>query len=212
MFDRTRRDRARESNLDAIERDLADLCRQHGVALDLLQESRDIDDLIERVIGDFEAHGGSHSSDIATPGDGDEQARHDLRGLVAFACRASVLRDRAATSAAAARFELIGGVSAPPDSDAARIEKLGDLLATVGVLIHKINNPLTALVGRAQLLRMQGELPPRVVRGAEVIEESSRRIAELTRELASRVKEGRRLAGRDGDGQEIPTPSSEPSR
>jgi len=36
-----------------------------------------------------------------------------------------------------------------------RIEKLGEVLRTLSVLSHKINNPLTALMGRAQMLRVQ---------------------------------------------------------
>ena len=75
-----------------------------------------------------------------------------------------------------------------------RIEKLGEVLRTLSVLSHKINNPLTALMGRAQMLRVQAGTDPKVVKAASVIEESAGRIAELIRELARVVKEGRQEA------------------
>jgi signal transduction histidine kinase len=75
-----------------------------------------------------------------------------------------------------------------------RLEKLGEVLRTLGVLSHKINNPLTALLGRAQLLRANKSADPGVIKAAAVIEESSQRIAELIRELARVVKEGRQEA------------------
>jgi signal transduction histidine kinase len=62
------------------------------------------------------------------------------------------------------------------------------------VLSHKINNPLTALLGRAQILQVQKGNDPGVVKAAAVIEESSLRIAELIRELAQVVKDGRQDA------------------
>jgi len=58
-------------------------------------------------------------------------------------------------------------------------------------LSHKINNPLTSLLGRAQLLRQRENTDPYVVRAAEVIEECSRRIADHLREISSLVKEHR---------------------
>ena len=58
-------------------------------------------------------------------------------------------------------------------------------------LSHKINNPLTSLLGRAQLLRQRGNIDPYVARAAEVIEECSRRIADHLREISSLVKEHR---------------------
>ena len=75
-----------------------------------------------------------------------------------------------------------------------RLEKLADVLRTLGVLSHKINNPLTALLGRAQILRARAEVDPSVAKAAQVIEESAVRIADLIRELARVVKEGRQEA------------------
>jgi signal transduction histidine kinase len=75
-----------------------------------------------------------------------------------------------------------------------RLEKLADVLRTLGVLSHKINNPLTALLGRAQILRAKAGVDPSVAKAAQVIEESAIRIADLIRELARVVKEGRQEA------------------
>jgi len=75
-----------------------------------------------------------------------------------------------------------------------RLEKLAEVLKTLSVLSHKINNPLTALLGRAQILQVQKGNDPGVAKAAAVIEESSLRIAELIRELAQVVKDGRQDA------------------
>jgi PAS domain-containing protein len=75
-----------------------------------------------------------------------------------------------------------------------RLEKLAEVLRTLSVLSHKINNPLTALLGRAQILQAHRGADPSVTKAAAVIEESSMRIAELIRELARVVKEGRHEA------------------
>ncbi len=75
-----------------------------------------------------------------------------------------------------------------------RLEKLAEALKTLSVLSHKINNPLTALLGRAQILQAQKSGDPGVAKAAAVIEEASMRIAGLIRELAQVVKDGRQDA------------------
>jgi PAS domain S-box-containing protein len=72
-----------------------------------------------------------------------------------------------------------------------REDKMSELLRTLGVLSHKINNPLTSLMGRAQILQMKKGLDPQVRKAADVIDESSRRIASYIRELAQIVEEQR---------------------
>jgi two-component system sensor histidine kinase FlrB len=72
-----------------------------------------------------------------------------------------------------------------------RHERFSELLRTLGVLSHKINNPLTSLLGRAQLLRMRAKLDPDVRKASQVIEDSAKRIAEYIRELAAVVKDGK---------------------
>jgi len=75
-----------------------------------------------------------------------------------------------------------------------RLERFAELLKTLGALSHKINNPLTSLMGRAQILRMREQTDPAVQKAAEVIEESAKRIAEYIRELAIVVKDGKEEA------------------
>jgi signal transduction histidine kinase len=75
-----------------------------------------------------------------------------------------------------------------------RLEKLSEVLKTLSVLSHKINNPLTALLGRAQILQAHKTSDPGVVKAAAVIEDASLRIADLIRELAQVVKDGRQGA------------------
>jgi signal transduction histidine kinase len=72
-----------------------------------------------------------------------------------------------------------------------RLEKMAELMKTLAVLSHKINNPLTSLLGRAQILQSKKSDDPHLCKAAEVIEESARRIAEYIRELAMVVREGR---------------------
>jgi signal transduction histidine kinase len=74
------------------------------------------------------------------------------------------------------------------------IERMQEMMQKLGMLSHKINNPLTSLLGRAQLLRVSKDTDPKVGKAAEVIEESARRIADHIRELANLVSEGRELA------------------
>jgi nitrogen fixation/metabolism regulation signal transduction histidine kinase len=89
-----------------------------------------------------------------------------------------------------------------------RLEKFAELLKTLGVLSHKINNPLTSLMGRAQILRMKQETDPDVRKAAEVIEESAKRIAAYIRELAVVVKDGKEEALRPLLDMETPAPFS----
>jgi signal transduction histidine kinase len=72
-----------------------------------------------------------------------------------------------------------------------QLEQLEDIFRSLGELSHKINNPLTAVLGRAQLLRAYPDTDPKILKAAEIIEESAGRIAQLVREVARISKEGR---------------------
>jgi signal transduction histidine kinase len=74
-------------------------------------------------------------------------------------------------------------------------ERMVDVMQAVAVLAHKINNPLTALMGRAQLLKLRIGDDEKMAKAAGVIEESAIRISELIKELAS--------VARDGGGEEM---------
>jgi PAS domain-containing protein len=268
--------------------DLAELCRIHEIGLDLIDRSHDLDELLDRVLEEYQARLASLPSDALDPRNGSPQPEslRKLRGLVMFATQAAALKEKAVAAlelkrratmleetnarldgvltalssgvmifdasgnclkanesarrlagtnddAALARLiesgvpeegeaeiELPDGaggrrvllvsrrtMAGDPNSavvlltdvtqrnraieERVRLEKLAGVLKTLSVLSHKINNPLTALLGRAQILQSQQSTDPRVAKAAAVIEESSMRIAELIRELASVVKEGR---------------------
>ena len=73
-------------------------------------------------------------------------------------------------------------------------EMLGELFSSLSRLCHHINNPLTSVMGRAQMLQMkvaQGG-DEQLAKSAAVIEESARRVADLVQELANLVCQGRK--------------------
>jgi len=101
-----------------------------------------------------------------------------LKELVRFAAKATALK-----AEATARDRRRG----EPDQE----DRTAELFRVLGVLSHKINNPLTSLMGRAQILQMQKGQDPQVNKAAEVIEHSSRRIAGYIRQLGWVIERGR---------------------
>ena len=65
-------------------------------------------------------------------------------------------------------------------------------------LCHDINNPLTAVIGRAQILRMRKDSDPAALKAADAIEESAQRIAQSVRALSALVHRGRDTLGGGG--------------
>jgi len=92
-----------------------------------------------------------------------------------------------------------------PDSE--RLARISSALATLADLAHKINNPLTSLLGRAQILKLRLDTDPQLRKAADVVEESARRIADHVRELAGVVRDTRHEMARSSDGPHTPTPS-----
>jgi PAS domain-containing protein len=285
--------------------DLAELCRIHEIGLDLIERSHDLDELLDRVLEEYQARLASLPSDAldARSGAPQPESLRKLRGLVMFATQAAALKEKAVaalelkrraamleesnarlvaaldeTQRSHARLDgvlsaLSSGVmiidaggkclkandaarvltcadddaslarliesGVPHDGEAeidlpdgaggrktllvarramtgdagsavvlvtdvtqrnraveerVRLEKLAGVLKTLSVLSHKINNPLTALLGRAQILQAQKSGDPGVAKAAAVIEDASMRIADLIRELAQVVKDGRQDA------------------
>ena len=281
--------------------DLAELCRIHEIGLDLIGRSHDVDELLDRVLDEYESRLAALPSDAldARVGGPQPDSARKLRGLVMFATQAAALKEKAVvagelkrraamleeantrlvaaldeaersrarldgvlaalssgvmilgtdgsflTANAAARSlagatddtalaRIIAGnvpresegeielpiadggrrallvarraMSGDPGSEVVlvtdvtqrnraveervRLEKLAEVLKTLSVLSHKINNPLTALLGRAQILQANRSSDPGVAKAAAVIEEASLRIAELIRELAQVVRDG----------------------
>jgi signal transduction histidine kinase len=88
----------------------------------------------------------------------------------------------------------------PAAETASAVSQFEELLGRMSVLHHKINNPLTSLLGRAQMLPLklrQGDAE-QVARAVEVIEDSSRRVAALIQELSSAVSQARERLQRSG--------------
>jgi signal transduction histidine kinase len=285
--------------------DLVELCRIHEIGLDLIGRSHDVDDLLDRVLDEYESRLAALPSDAldARTGAPHPESARKLRGLVMFATQAAALKEKAdaagelrrraaaledanarlvaalddaertrarldgvlaalssgimvlgadgiSLNANAAARRLAGTANdtalakliahgVPRESEAeidldvadgsrrtllvtrrqmagdpgsevvlitdvtqrnraveerVRLEKLAEVLKTLSVLSHRINNPLTALLGRAQILQAQKSGDPGVAKAAAVIEDASIRIADLIRELAQVVKDGRQDA------------------
>lgn len=79
--------------------------------------------------------------------------------------------------------------------DRQRVASLEETLRLLGTLSHQINNPLTALLGRTQILQARQGTDPGVLKAASVIQESAQRIADLVRELAMVVRQARQPGG-----------------
>ncbi|MDH3626529.1 MAG: hypothetical protein OES25_02580 [Acidobacteriota bacterium] len=75
-----------------------------------------------------------------------------------------------------------------PIGDTTWMRQVGSELDELGMICHRINNPLTPLLGRAQILAVRKDLPEPAVKGVRIVEESARRIADDIRELAFRVR------------------------
>ena len=74
-------------------------------------------------------------------------------------------------------------------------EKLGGLFDELLVLCHRINNPLTSVLGRAQIMQLKlgDDTESPWVKPVQVVEESSKRIAALVQQLANLLCVGRKV-------------------
>ena len=81
------------------------------------------------------------------------------------------------------RMADLDGASAVDDTS----ERLAELFDELLVLCHKINNPLTSILGRAQIMQLQltGDPQSPFNKPVRVVEESARRVAALVQELAN---------------------------
>ncbi|MCU1264667.1 MAG: hypothetical protein JWM21_985 [Acidobacteria bacterium] len=75
-----------------------------------------------------------------------------------------------------------------------KIDEIADLVSRVR---HEINNPLTGILGQAQLL-LREELNPKARRRAETIEQLARRLATTVAELRQ-VQKPARLPASEAD-------------
>jgi signal transduction histidine kinase len=78
------------------------------------------------------------------------------------------------------------------DLDKIRVE-MNEILEAQRKLCHNINNPLTAIMGRSQILQLKQGKDPQVIKVVQVIEESAKRVAGYVRELSDLIHRGREL-------------------
>ena len=99
------------------------------------------------------------------------------------------------TNGATAPNRDVGGVE-PGQAPRASVdlEALGELFGNLSRLCHKINNPLTSIMGRAQMVRQAArpDADPKSIKAMEVIDESAQRVAALVQEVANLLCVGRK--------------------
>jgi len=170
---------------------LAELCRDHRLGTEMIEQCQDLDQVLDRALTECERL-------IEAKKPAAKQRLQQLHGLLQLVREASAMQSQGAVldelgQKLESAVELDHGtqrVTVPVD-----IELLGELFASVARLCHKINNPLTSIMGRAQMLQMkvqQGDGDEKLGRSVEVIEESSKRVAALVQELANLICQGRK--------------------
>ena len=85
---------------------------------------------------------------------------------------------------------------AEPQYEEALQEELNTIFEEQRRLCHNINNPLTAIMGRAQILQLKQGNDPAVMKVVQVIEESAKRVASDVRELSDLIHRGKRSIGK----------------
>jgi signal transduction histidine kinase len=89
-------------------------------------------------------------------------------------------------------------VVAEPQAEAVDLRvEMREILDVQRKLCHSINNPLTAILGRAQMLQIRGQADPQLAKAIEVIEESAKRVASDVRQLSELIQRGRERLARD---------------
>lgn len=228
----------------ALLADLRELCACHELDTGLIEASRDLHELLDRVLDEYERRLAvlrSATTDLPPA----RETAAGLSALVDFASRAAALGERgeparelrrradelerlngeierelrdegrgsgerAAQVLATLERRLPAARRKGEGSEPGRREKLEKLFQALGVLGHKINNPLTALMGRAQILQFKKGADPHAAKAGEVIEDSAKRIASYVRELVQVVREGREeLLGSSSDAATPESPEQE---
>ena len=177
--------------------ELADLCRERGIALELIESGQSLQQILDRATQECERQ-------IAEKGAPTRSGLRQLHGLIRLANQARRSGDSSAeVDLARVDQELrdteaqtrglqqqldgaladLDGASAVDDTSE-RLEGLFDELLT---LCHKINNPLTSILGRAQIMqfKLTGDTESPFTKPVQVVEESARRVAALVQELAN---------------------------
>jgi signal transduction histidine kinase len=147
-------------------------------------------DMVGQVAGSLEGQAvGPWIGSVRAGGDGEVQVRMPGDGL-----RVRLISRRNLSGASGGEVVMINDITERDRRVQERHykEKMHGLMQTIGMLTHQINNPLTSLLGRAQILRMKSQGNEDVLKAAAVIEESARRIAGLIQDLSELSKIGDR--------------------
>ncbi len=161
--------------------ELESLCRLHERAVEMIGESAAPEELLERALDDYERQIRELPDEALRPGsESSELEAQRLLNLALLARQVAALQERVDDEARKERKR----------HERSRAVRMEQALKAVRVMTHRINNPLTTILGRAQMLRNQ--LPPEseAIRGVSVIEESASRIADLVKGLAEAARSG----------------------
>ena len=185
--------------------DIAELCREHEIAVELVESGESLEQVLDHALQECEQQ-------LAKKGAPTRGGLRQLHGLIRLAHRARQNGDvsgdadpgrvdqhlRQAEAQTRGLQQQLDGALA--DLDVASVtdevsEKLGGLFDELLVLCHKINNPLTSVLGRAQImqLKLAGDSESPFVKPIRVVEESAKRVAALVRELANLLCVGRKV-------------------
>ena len=160
---------------------LDSLCRLHEQAVEMIGENAAPEELLERALDEYERQIRELPDAALRPGSEGEQVEAlRLLELMLLARQAAALRERVESEAQKEREQ----------RERARAERLERALQAVRVMTHRINNPLTTILGRAQMLGVKLERGNEAARAVTAIEESARRIAVLVRGLAEAARSG----------------------
>ena len=91
---------------------------------------------------------------------------------------------------------LVGAPVVPPADAETTLAELAEIVDRIAEVSHRINNPLTSLVGRSQLLRRQESDPQKVSHAAAEIETAAGRVADYMRELRQVIRGAQQVARR----------------
>lgn len=82
----------------------------------------------------------------------------------------------------------VTGVAEKEVKEIVKSSRLSAIMETAVAVNHYINNPLTAVLGNAQLILMQKKLDPEVIEKLKIIEQSALKIKEVTTRLMNIIE------------------------
>ena len=88
----------------------------------------------------------------------------------------------------------LSGTTTGLQGDGIDAEKLSEVFESLSRLCHRINNPLTSIMGRSQMLQLKSPMKDddQLTKSLGVIDESTKRMAALIQELSNTVCQARK--------------------